>query len=486
MASDQEINRILAERELYRRGNLDYLLHEGQVSIKERIFRSKRQVQPILCARGYGKTYLGAEIATATCIKKPSRVKIGTEFYTDLEEFILPNFEAVLKDCPRSCLPTWKSSKGKWVFPERVGSQIQLIGLDRKPNGLRGTHKTDLIVLEEAGFISKLKQIYYSVIVPTTMHRPDCKILLPTTPPETLDHFFWTLFDMVQIEEDVPIFTIDDNPLLTRADILRIETEMLGRDSIDFQREYLCKRIPDAKRQLTPEFSKERHVTAWQRAPYFKFLRKTSSLDTGVRHLTVQLYSAYDFPKATLHIEDELVLRQNEVLTDTIYERTAEQEKALQYGFTRPDGTFEPQVSRWADNNNLILIQDLNKKGFKDGSGRYWSPTAKDAIEAGVNMVREWLRQGRLKIHPRCRVLIGTLETCLWNKRRTDFDESEVYGHADALASLIYLLRNVDVATNPIPLTWSVDLDNSFVRNHNAQTGSAKVLAEGFGMKRKR
>jgi hypothetical protein len=483
MASDAEINRILAERELYRRGNLDWLLHKGQLGIKERIFRSKRQVQPILCARGYGKTYLGAEIATETCIKKPSRVKIGTEFYTDLEEFILPNFEAVLKDCPRSCLPTWKSSKGKFVFPERVGSQIQLIGLDRKPNGLRGTHKTDLIILEEAGFISKLKQIYYSVIVPTTMHRPDCKILLPTTPPETLDHFFWTLFDMVQVEEDVPIFTIDDNPLLTPADVSRIEKEMLGRDSTDFQREYLCKRIPDSKRQLTPEFSKEKHVTEWERPPYFKYLKKTSALDTGVRHLTVQLYSAYDFPTATLHVEGELVLRQNEVLTDTIYERTAQDETELEYW--HPERPPPGPISRWADNNNLILIQDLNKKGFKDGSGRHWSPTAKDAIEAGVNMVRTWLRDGRLKIHPDCRTLIGTLETCLWNKRRTDFDESEVYGHADALAALIYLLRNVDVATNPIPLTWSTDLQNAFVRNPNAPSGSAKVLQDAFGLKRK-
>lgn len=475
MASDAEINRILASRELYRRGNLDFLLHAGQLQIKERIFRSKRQVQPILCARGYGKTYLGADVAVSTCLKKPSRVKIGTEFYTDLEEFILPNFEAVLKDCPRSRLPKWKSSKGKWVFPERVGSQIQLIGLDRKPDGLRGTHKTDLIILEEAGFISKLKEIYYSVIVPTTMHRPDCKILLPTTPPKTLDHFFWTLFDMVQSEEDVPIFTIDDNPLLTPQDISRIEKDMGGRESTDFQREYLCKRIADAARQLTPEFSRERHVVEWERPKYFKHLKKTSSLDTGVRHLTVQLFSTYDFPNACLHVEAEMVLKQNEVLTDTIYDETVRIEEDLDY----------KEVSRWADNNNLILLQDLNKKGFKDESGRYWSPTAKDAIEAGVNLVRKWLKEGRLKISPDCRILIGTLETALWNKQRSDFAESEVYGHADALAALVYLIRNVDVATNPIPFTWSADAENSFIRRTQEHTGSAKVLADGFGIKRK-
>lgn len=473
MASVDEINRILASRELYRRGNLDHLLHAGQIKIQESLTRIPRQIKPILCARGFGKTYYGAKRAVSVCIQKRARVKIGTEFQTDLEEFLLPNFEAVLSSCPKSHLPKWKSSGSKYVFPD--GAEIKLVGLDRKPNGLRGTHKTDLIILEEAGFISKLESIYYSVIVPTTMHAPHCEILLPTTPPEQLDHFFWTLYDLANLENEVPVLTIDDNPLLRASDIKRIEDDMGGRHTVAFQREYLCKRIPDATRQLTPEFQKERHVAEFQRPAYFDYLVKTSSLDSGVRDNTVELFSIYDFPNATLHIEDELVLSQNQVLTDVIYDRTAQIETALNYR----------KVDRWADNNNLILIQDLNKAGFKDGSGRHWTPTAKDAIEAGVNMVRLWLKEGRLKIHPRCRFLIGTLETALWNKQRTDFERSKVFGHADALAALIYLIRNVNTRINPIPATFEVDLENTFIRNPSQQTGSAKVLADAFGMKRK-
>lgn len=473
MASErEEIDRILAERELYRRGNLDFLLHAGQVKIQESLGRIPRQVKPILCSRGFGKTYFGAKRAVETCLRKRSRVKIGTEFQTDLEEFLLPNFEAVLEDCPPDVRPKWKSSGSKYVF--KNGSEIKLIGLDRKPNGLRGTHKTDLIILEEAGFISKLEQIYYSVIVPTTMHRPECEILLPTTPPEALDHFFWTLYDLANLEGDVPVLTIDDNPLLKPSDVKRIELDMHGRESTAFKREYLCARIPDGTRQLTPEFDKKLHVAEWNRPAYFDFLKKTSSLDSGVRDHTVQLYSAYDYPSAILHIEDELVLSQNEVLTDTIYRRTVEQETELGYR----------DVDRWADNNNLILIQDLNQLGTKDESGRYWSTTAKDAVEAGVNMVRRWLKEGRIRIHPRCRFLIGTLETALWNKTRTDFDRSKVFGHADALAALIYLIRNVNTAVDPIPLTFQVDLENTFIRNPSKDTGSAKVLAEGFGLRR--
>lgn len=469
----EELERILTERELFRRGNLDHVLHGGQIRIKDSLGKIPRQVKPILCARGFGKTRFGAAKSVATCIRKTARVKIGTEFQTDLEEFLLPNFEAVLQDCPKDALPKWKSSGSKYVFPN--GSEIKLIGLDRKPNGLRGTHETDLIILEEAGFISKLETIYYSVIVPTTMHRPNCEILLPTTPPEALDHFFWTLFDLANLQGDVPVLTIDDNPLLTADDIRRIEDDMGGRTSTAFQREYLCKRIPDGTRQLTPEFSKELHVAEFNRPAYFDFLIKTSALDSGVRDHTVQLYSAYDFPTAILHIEDELVLTGNEVITDTIYKRTVQAETEL--GYKRAD--------RWADNDNLILIQDLNKAGSDDKSGRHWTPTSKDSVEAGVNMVRLWLKNGRIRISSKCRFLIGTLETALWNKNRTDFDRSKVFGHADALSALIYLIRNVNTRTNPIPATFQVDLDNTLIRNRDGLTGSSKVLADAFGMKRK-
>jgi hypothetical protein len=213
----------------------------------------------------------------------------------------------------------------------------------------------------------------------------------------------------------------------------------------------------------------------YERPKYFQYLLKTTALDSGVRDNTVQLYSVYDFPTATLYIEDELVLKGNEVITDVIYKRTVEQETELQYS----------PVAHWADNDNLILLNDLNKLGNLDGSGRYWNPTRKDSVEAGVNMVRTWLKQDRLKISPKCKQLIGTLETGLWNKRRDDFERSAVYGHADALSSLVYLIRNVNTQTNPIPMTFQVDNENVFIRNQNSQSGSSKVLADAFKLKRK-
>ncbi len=165
----------------------------------------------------------------------------------------------------------------------------------------------------------------------------------------------------------------------------------------------------------------------------------------------------------------------NEVITDDIYARTVAIEERLDY---RPRET-----QRFADNDNLILIQDLNRHGTKDESGRHWTPTAKDSKEASVNLVRQWLKEDRIEISPECRMLIGTLETSLWNNTRTDFARSKVFGHADALASLIYLIRNLNVHTNPIPMTFGADIDNVFIRNGTRQEDSAQVLSDAFGLK---
>lgn len=454
------------------KGNLTHLLHSGQQKIQATLETSPHQLQVVLCARGFGKTYWGASLAVSQAIRKPkSKIKIGTEFQTDLEALILPNFDAVLENCPEDARPVWKASKSKFVFPN--GSEIALIGLDRKPNGLRGQHGVDLIILEEAGFISKLEGLYRSVIVPTTTHRPNCKIVLISTPPESLDHYFWSFVDRAELSGSLSTFTIDDNPMLTQADIRRIEVEMGGRDTTQFRREYLCQRVAESSRQIVPEFD-DKFITDSERPKYFDFLLKSHALDSGVRDLTVGLWAYYDWPSAKLMIEDELVLGGKDVLTKHIFTRSLDIESALTYS----------KVTRHADNNNLILIQDLNAMAEAIQSQAHWSPTRKDSVEASVNLVRTWFNEGRVLIHPRCKHLIGTLRTGLWNAQRTDFSRSPVYGHADAIMALVYLLRNVDTQTNPIPQTYQADLANSIIFQRETRSDTVRALAKAFGKKR--
>jgi hypothetical protein len=468
-----------ANDQAWRKGDLTHLFHAGQKKIDHVFETSPHQVQVVLCARGFGKTFWGAAKATSKALQRKARVKIATEFQTDLENLILPNFDTVLESCPDDIAPRWMPSKSRFVTDS--GSAIDLIGLDRKPQGLRGQHNVDLIILEEAGFITKLEQIFRSVIVPITTHRKDCKIVLITTPPESLDHYFWQLHDMAEAAGALTVLTIDDNPMLTPADVKRIEEQMGGRTSTQFRREYLCERVSEESRMLVPEFSEARHVVTPPRDEFFPFYLKSNALDSGVRDLTTSLWGYYDFRQAKLIVEGELVLSGREVLTRTIFNRTREVESSLSY----------QKVRRHADNNNLILIQDLNQlaNDAKIESGNpdpavHWVPTRKDSVEASINLVRTWFNEDRILISPECRHTIGTLKTALWNKQRTDFQRSEVYGHADAIMSLCYLIRNLDTHTNPIPRTYGADLNNSIVFERKQQSENARALAQAFGIKR--
>lgn len=463
------------------KGDITPILHAGQRKIDKVFETSPHQVQVVLCARGFGKTYWGSAKASSRAILKPkARIKIATEFQTDLENLILPNFDAVLETCPEEIRPEWRPSKSRFIAPN--ASVIDLIGLDRKPNGLRGQHKIDLIILEEAGFITKLEQIYRSVIVPITTHSPHCKIVLISTPPESLDHYFWTFVDKAEAEGALTVLTIDDNPMLRPEDIKRIEKEMGGRESTQFRREYLCERVSEESRMVLPEFKTERHVKADQRDEYFPFYLKHAALDGGVRDLTVQLFAYYDWKRAKIVVEDEMVFGGRDVLSSRIFARTVDIESAIEY----------KRVRRFADNNDLILLQDLNRlahqKGVESGHADaqvHWMPTRKDSLEASINLIREALTFDQLEIHPRCKHLIGTCKTALWNKQRTDLQRSEVYGHADAIMALVYLLRNIDKHTNPIPRTYGVDVANAIIFKRETVSDNAAALANAFGVKRK-
>jgi hypothetical protein len=63
---------------------------------------------------------------------------------------------------------------------------------------------------------------------------------------------------------------------------------------------------------------------------------------------------------------------------------------------------------------------------------------------------------GRLIVHPGCKELIGCLRSGIWNKTRTEFGHSDRFGHFDALAALMYLVRNIDRTYNPIPATYGM------------------------------
>lgn len=423
--------------ELWRRGDIErILLHEGQELIDQKFRGLTGQLIVLNISRQYGKTFYGVVKSIATALKQPfARIRIGAAFETDLSEFIEPAFQAALESCPSRFRPRYVQHKKRFIF--KNGATIKLVGLDKRPNGLRG-NTIDLIVLDEAGYVRRLDYIYHSVIVPLTTHRPNARILIMSTPPESPDHEFWDFVDRAKLQDAYLEFTIDQNPMLTPDDVARIEREMGGRESSAFQREYLCRRIIEAERALIPEW-KPHFQMAFEHDELYKFWHKYWALDIGVQlDKTVCLFAYYNFRESRIYVEGEVDISGTKTTTDLI-------EKEL-LAYSRELGYTDP-YRRVADNSHPLLLNDLatRKAGIAFGA------TDKQKIHEMVGEVRVWTRFNRIVVHPRCKQLLGCLSSGIWNEQRTEFARSKVYGHYDALAALVYLVRNIDQWTNPIP-----------------------------------
>lgn len=455
-------------KEYWFRGNLGYKLHTGQKYINQTLSTLKGQLVVINCSRQWGKTYLMVTKAIELALKQPkARIKIGTAFLTDLTEFILPTFDTVLLDCPPSLKPKYKVQGSKWVFSN--GSEIKLVGLDKHPNSLRGNSKTSMVILDEAGFIGNLDYIYKSVLIPMTTHSPDCKIILISTPPSTPAHPYVEFAQRAESEGSYCKFDVYTNPMIDQATVNRLAKESGGYDSTTWKREYLCQFVLDQDLALVREWD-DKYIEDTKPDEFRPFYHNYVAMDMGRKDKTALLFGYYDFRNARLIIEDELTMDGPTWTTLTLKDDILVKEKEL---------WKEKKVYlRIADNNNPHLIQDLSNL-----HNLTFSETNKESLEAMVNEVRIMVGQGRILINPKCKMLIGCLKYGIWDKNRKEFARSKVYGHFDWFAALVYLVRNLDTFSNPIPANYG-HTQNTWSPKFNTDSHQTRIAKQIFNIKK--
>lgn len=424
-------------------------------------------------SRQVGKTYWALAKADEIARANPgTQLRVGTAFKADIETIVRPNFRNVLASCPETLKPKYKSSLATYQYSNEA--EIKLVGLDKNPDQMRG-NRLRLVVVEEAGFTDSdvLRYVLDSVVSSAQLREPDARTILPSTPPEEgQEHYWCEIADRCELAGSYTKITIDEAGFPPEA-ITKLEAKLGGRESVAFRREALCQRIVDTTKTIIPEWDSTKNVGAYPRPRYFHYLKKFCFLDSGVRDKTVGLLGYYDFPHARLIIEAEFVLQGPEVTTRAIHDNFARLEAAL--GYDNP--------IRYSDNDNIILLQDLDTD-----HKMHFIPTSKDTLPAMVNNLRLWVKDVRIILAPACLLTARTLKSGLWNKDRTEFKRTVALGHCDALAAAMYGVRNVETYAhiNPIPQSFGVDTPNTFFTNPNALTGSAKVLADAFGIKRRK
>lgn len=425
------LSREAAIAELWRRGSLTWKLRPEQRLFKAEIEKAGKQLVVGNISRRWGKTFTLVTYALEQALREKQRIRYGAAYQTDLEEFILPAFEIILADCPDYLRPVYIRSRSAWVF--KNGSEIKLAGLDKKPNGLRG-NAIQIIILDEAGFISNLKYQYTSVIIPATAKQKNIKIIVISTPPESPEHYFVQLIDKAETQANgyYLCLTIDDISDLDPAERQRLLDEVGGEHSPTAQREFFCKIQVDATRAIAPSFVATRHVRDFETEVDPELIKWGLVGDAGgVRDLTAFLEVGYSHDTGLIYIRDELWSAPG----------------------TPTTAVLAAYKTRWPDWASRSLVLDAPGQLLVDygAAGLPASLPPKDDFHAGLLLLNTAFHNDRVVVHPRCKLLIRTLEGGMLNRQRTDYERTEALGHCDAAAAAIYALRCVDRRTDLRP-----------------------------------
>lgn len=472
-----KVSKNEALQELWRRGNLIWLLDKNQKELYKLFHESEHQTQTWLLARRSGKTRTLCVLALEMCLRNPKAiVKFLSPTRLQVQTNIRPLIRELLETCPTELKPEFKTQDFIYYFPN--GAEIQLAGSENKNvDKLRGG-SSHIAIIDEAQDVSDLDYAIKSVLLPTTL-TTNGKVIMAGTPPKNMDHDFIGYIEDA-IEQGILIKkTIYDNPRLTPEQIEKIVAAYpLREKSIEFRREFMCELIKDESIAVIPEFTDELKaaiIKEWPRPPYFD---SYVTMDLGAIDLTAVVFGYYDFRSHKIIIEDELEADFSKKdmnigkLTDLILAKEA----AL---WTNPLTNEVKKPYMRTSDINLIVTQEI---AVKSQNRIFFTPTKKDDKEAAINNMRALLGSGKIIINPRCKHLIRHLDNVKWAsaKNKQTFGRSPDNGHYDFVDALIYFTRVVHYGKNPYPANYDLGGGEIFVPNmelYNNQRRSETMVA---------
>lgn len=454
----------------WHQGTLKWLLLPHQFKLYDAITQSTGLKYYANCARRFGKSTDLCVISLEHCLRTPNRqVRFAAPTNKMLRKITHPIYRQLLETCPDDIRPVYSSRDDIYSFHN--GSEIHLAGTDAgHAENLRGTTST-LNLLDEAGFMDDLMYLLDDILLPQTLTTGG-RTILSSTPPRTPEHELSIVRDECQAKGNYIEFDIYQNTSLSRQVIEQYCEEAGGPESTTWKREYLCQFIPDENVVLVPEWGPQQtrqYVVEPPIDEYYQYYHRYVSMDLGIKNdFTAALFGYYDFKRAALVIEDEFQIKGPEVTTDILRSKVVNTEMKL-WGEKKP-------LRRISDNNNPLLIQDLLTLHNVP-----FIATDKNALHSMLNEVRLWVKQGRILISPKCDILRRCLENGIWeNEKKIQFGRTKSLGHMDMLAALIYLVRNIDTNTNPIPFTHGISADDYFITKPDNSSKEVKAMKQMF------
>lgn len=427
--------------DLWYAGNLRFLLHDAQKIIYDDFYKMNNRETVLLCARRFGKSFLGLILCLEYAIKNPRTIV----------RFIPPE----IKQAYGICLPNmgkleqlWPTGLIQYVASEKAwkigrGSWLYLGGFDSQKDASRGS-EASFIVCDEAGFTNpeEYNYILKSVLKPQMLTTRG-KMLILSTPPRIPSHPFMveTVAD-AKLENRIHKYTIYDNPMLDEEQIAEAKRDCGGEDSEDFKREYLCQTIRSSSASVLPRWN-ENLIEDFEINPYW--YKAISGDFGGCQDKTVIHAIAYRYRSnidGDVLFCDERVYEPN-TPTDEIVKGIRE----LHEMYIKPSQAPEQDHTAYLDCPGQLQV-DLNNQ--HNLSVRI---PLKDEFHSGVNLINLFVNSRRVRVHPRCKFTAMTFESARFNDRRTDYIRNPILGHCDAIASAIYGIRMIckDRDGSPFP-----------------------------------
>lgn len=429
-------------------------------------------------SRRYGKTTTVLNYVCEESVLHAGHITRWCEpWKNQCREIVMTEMDQLQSHIPKRYRFRWNQTDSYYVCRWN-DSRIYLRGVNEdKGESARGS-KAHIVVCDELGSWRHPQYVIAEVLGPQLLTTKG-KVIYLGTPPRNFTHHYYDLKDKAILDGRFIQRVIHDQEITDWEQVEKAVARAGGWGSPGVDREYLCKKTIDKNFSITPEWN-DKYIEDVPRDEYFRFYFKYDSLDIGVRDLTVCLLAYYDFRKSCLVIVDEIVMNGPEMTTEKLAE--AIRPKEAEHFQVKWHETKDGSRVRWQiiapPHFHLRRVSDVDLLLVNDMSllhGLYFAPTDKGGLEEMVNELRVWLGAGRIRVHPRCVTLIDSLRYGLWDEKRKDWERSDRLGHFDALAALMYLVRNVDYRTNPIPPDHGRSAENHFYVEDQKQDRREKL-----------
>ena len=408
---------LKAKHQLWRRGELDFLLHPAQLLIYKNIQNRPEGVHKIVneCARRFGKSYLGIIVGLEHCLKNSGTV-VRLVAPTKEQGYEIANslMRTILETSPSGLVIPMKS-KLRW----KVGKSEFIIGGVTNYDTLRGT-EASLIILEEPRDVlsDKLEDCIKSVLAPQLLTTKGW-LLFNSTTPKHVDHYFLThIVPEAKQENTYNRYTIYDNPMLDAEQIDMAIKESGGETTSFFRREYLCEPVHDGAAMVIPAFSNTNVTT-----------NESSSIcwiagDTG---------GVTD--KTVIHLWTFNEVNTPMILKEFVYDSNTSTNIIAACIATLQQSHDVPVNHVWLDAHGQTLV-DLRKT-----HGLTVNLPPKQDRESAIRALNTAFYCNQVLVNQQCQHTIKALRSGMWNDRGTDFVRTTEFGHLDAVMATVYGFR---------------------------------------------